>query len=208
MLLYRKFWYIVVIPVRPSVQRISCHLSSRLHLESSPNCILGSDWACLVDAQKSSGFFIFAPGVNWEPKNDVYGHVVVTRTLSTFSGEGIWYSRKRLGMSCRYAVRIRNFHFATRGRNDFKLHFYYLAQSCFPTLLLPSFEVGVTLHFNKVESPLHMDTLCQVWLKMAQLVLSRRFWNVINMYSLFGYYLLLEKCMFFYFNKLEFHTLC
>ena len=35
-------------------------------------------------------------------------------------------------------------------------------------------EYSVSLHFNKLESPLHKYALCQVWLKFAQWFLSRR----------------------------------
>ena len=73
-------------------------------------------------------------------------------------------------------------------------------------------EEDVTLYFNVFESPLPKDTLCQVWLKLAKWVLSKRFLKVLNVCSLCGYYLPLEKCMVFKLNKFEFpllkNTLC
>ena len=36
------------------------------------------------------------------------------------------------------------------------------------------FEKGMALHLNKLESPLHKDALCQVWLKLDQWFWRRR----------------------------------
>ena len=44
------------------------------------------------------------------------------------------------------------------------------------------------LHLNKLESPSLKDALCQVWLKLAQLVKRRRFLNFVNVFLLFGNY--------------------
>ena len=44
-------------------------------------------------------------------------------------------------------------------------------------LLLPNylpFGKGVALHLSKLESPSPRDILCQVWLKLAQLVLEKK----------------------------------
>ena len=68
----------------------------------------------------------------------------------------------------------------------------------------PPLEEVVTLHFIIFEPPLPKDTLCQVWLKLVMWFLSRRFLKVVNVISLCGYYLPLEKCMALKFNKLEF----
>ena len=46
----------------------------------------------------------------------------VTWTISTFSGVDNWYSRIWLSMSCKCAVRIRNFHFAPWGHMTFVFH--------------------------------------------------------------------------------------
>ena len=64
-------------------------------------------------------------------------------------------------------------------------------------------EKGVTLHLNKLESPLPKDALCQVWLKLTQCLWRRRFLNVVNVFSLFRYYLPLEKSRALHLNKLE-----
>ena len=54
-------------------------------------------------------------------------------------------------------------------------------------------EKGGALQLNKLESPSLKDTLCQIWLKLAQLFWRRRVLNFINVFSLFRYYLPLEK---------------
>ena len=75
----------------------------------------------------------------------------------------------------------------------------------------PPFEEDVTLYFIQLDSHLPKDTLCQVWLKLAWWFLSR-FLKVVNAFSLYGYYLPLEKIMAFKSNKFEFplpkNTLC
>ena len=53
----------------------------------------------------------------------------------------------------------------------------------------PPLKENVTLHFNIFESPLHKDTLCQVWFKLTKWFLRRRFLKVVNVFSLCGYYL-------------------
>ena len=59
------------------------------------------------------------------------------------------------------------------------------------------------LHLNKLESPLRKDALCQVWLKLAQGFLRKRFLKFINVFSLFRNYLPLKKGMALHLNKLE-----
>ena len=66
--------------------------------------------------------------------------------------------------------------------NVFSLFLYYL-----------HLEKGLALHLSKLESPTPKDALCQVWLKLA-LWFLRRFLKFVNIvFSLFPYYLLLEK---------------
>ena len=55
------------------------------------------------------------------------------------------------------------------------------------------FKKGVGLQLNKLESPSPRDTLCQVWLKMAQWFWRRSFLYFINAFSLYRNYLPLEK---------------
>ena len=64
-------------------------------------------------------------------------------------------------------------------------------------------EKGKVLHLNKLESPLPKDALCQVWLKLAQWFWRRRFFNCINVFSLFCNYLPLEKGGALHLYKLE-----
>ena len=63
----------------------------------------------------------------------------------------------------------------------------------------------MVLHLNKLQSPSPKDALCQVWLKLAKWF-WRRFLNFVNVFSLFGNYLSLEKGGVLYlniFNNLE-----
>ena len=59
------------------------------------------------------------------------------------------------------------------------------------------------LHLNKLEFPSHKDALCQVWLKLAQWFWRRRFFNFVNVFSLFSNYLPLEQVIALHLNKLE-----
>ena len=54
-------------------------------------------------------------------------------------------------------------------------------------------EKGRALHLNKLKSPSSKVALCQVWLKLAQWFLRRRFYNFINVFSLFRNYLPFEQ---------------
>lgn len=64
---------------------------------------------------------------------------------------------------------------------------------------------GVVLHSNKFKSPLPKDALCQlqVWLNMAQWLWRKRFLKVVNTFSLYIYYLPLEKDVVLHLNKVE-----
>ena len=64
-------------------------------------------------------------------------------------------------------------------------------------------EEGGALHWNKLESPSPKDALCQVWMKLAQWFWRRRFFSVVNVFSLFRNYLPLEKSGALHLNKLE-----
>ena len=68
-----------------------------------------------------------------------------------------------------------------------------MTQSSIHILLLSPLKEDVTLHFNIFESPLHKDTLCQVWFKLSQWFRIRRFSKVVHIFSLCCYYLPLEK---------------
>ena len=57
---------------------------------------------------------------------------------------------------------------------------------------------------NKIKSHLPKDALCQVWLKLAQWFRRGRFFNFVNVFSLFRDYLPLGKGVVYYLNKLEF----
>ena len=64
-------------------------------------------------------------------------------------------------------------------------------------------EKGGALHLNKLEFPSPKDALCQVWLKLAQWFWRKRFFNFVNVFSLFRNYLPLEKGGALHLNKLE-----
>ena len=61
----------------------------------------------------------------------------------------------------------------------------------------------MVLHSNKLQSPSPEDALCQVWLKLALSFWRRRFFNFVNVFSLFRNYLRLEKGRALHLNKLE-----
>ena len=63
-------------------------------------------------------------------------------------------------------------------------------------------EKGRALLLNKLESPSPKDALCQVWLKLAQWFWRRRFFNFVNVFSLFRNYLPLEKVGALHLDKL------
>ena len=46
------------------------------------------------------------------------------------------------------------------------------------------YENLLVLHLNKLESPSSKDSLCQVWLKLAQWFWRRDFFNFVNVFSL------------------------
>ena len=54
-------------------------------------------------------------------------------------------------------------------------------------------EMGRALHLIKLEFPSLKDVLCQVWLKLAQWFWRKRFFNFVNVFSLFHNYLPLER---------------
>ena len=66
-----------------------------------------------------------------------------------------------------------------------------------------SFENRVAYHLNKCESLFTQECFCQVWLKLALRIWRRGFLNLVNVFSLFRYCLLLEKNVTLHLNKLE-----
>ena len=63
--------------------------------------------------------------------------------------------------------------------------------------------MDMALNLNKFKFPSPKDALCQVWLKLAQWFLRRRFLKFVNVFLLFPYYLPLEKCGALHSKKLE-----
>ena len=61
----------------------------------------------------------------------------------------------------------------------------------------------MVLHLKKLESLSSKDALCQVWLKLVLGFWRRRFFNFVNVFSLFRNYLPLEKGGALHLNKLE-----
>ena len=59
-------------------------------------------------------------------------------------------------------------------------------------------------YLNKLESPSSKDALCQVWLILVEWFWRRRFFNFVNVVSLFRNYLPLKKNVALHLNKLEF----
>ena len=86
--------------------------------------------------------------------------------------------------------------FWLRGFFNF-INVFWLFQNYLPL------EKGRALHLKKLEFPSPKDALCQVWLKLAQWFWRRRFFNFVNVFSLFRNYLPLEKGGALHLNKLE-----
>ena len=61
----------------------------------------------------------------------------------------------------------------------------------------------MVLHLKKLESPSPKEAYDQVWLKLAQWFWRRRFFNFVNVFSLFRNYLPLEKGGDLHLYKLE-----
>ena len=61
----------------------------------------------------------------------------------------------------------------------------------------------MVLYLNKLESPSPKDALWQVWLKLSKWLWRRRFFNFVNVFSLFSNYLPLEKGGTLHLNKLQ-----
>ena len=77
------------------------------------------------------------------------------------------------------------------------MYIFYAVAIIFPE------NKGKFRHFTLTKSPLTKDDLRQFGLKLANLFLSRRFSQVVNVFSLCGYYPPFEKCMALYLEKLE-----
>ena len=75
----------------------------------------------------------------------------------------------------------------------------YLSQFRYSHLL----EKGMALHLNKLECPSPKDALLQDWLKLDRWFWRWRFFNFVNVFLLFCYYLPLEKVGALHLNKLE-----
>ena len=63
------------------------------------------------------------------------------------------------------------------------------------------FEMAVTLHLNKIKSSLSKDALCEVWLKLAQLLWGRFLKFRQCIFSIFRNYLRLETGVALYLKK-------
>ena len=61
----------------------------------------------------------------------------------------------------------------------------------------------MALHWNKLEFTSSKDALCEVWLKLAHWFWRRRFLMFVNVLLLFHNYLLFEKGVALYLNKLK-----
>ena len=53
--------------------------------------------------------------------------------------------------------------------------------------------MGVTLNLKKLTSLFPVDALCKVWFKLTQWIWRKGFFNVLNVVSLYCYYIPLEK---------------
>ena len=64
-------------------------------------------------------------------------------------------------------------------------------------------EEDVALHLKKLESSLPENALIQEWLKLPLCFWGKRFFNFVNAFLIFCYYLPLEKGMAFHLKKLK-----
>ena len=91
---------------------------------------------------------------------------------------------------------------SSSAEEDFQMSLMYIIFLLFRNYL--SLENSLTLHLNKLESPLPRDALCQVWLKLTQWFWRNIFlYNFVNVFLLFRNYLPLEKSVALYLNKLK-----
>ena len=74
----------------------------------------------------------------------------------------------------------------------------------FAISLFSALETGVVLYLNKHDFPSPKDALSQVSLKLVLWFWKRRFFKFVNVFSLFRYFLPLEKGVVLHLNKLEF----
>ena len=72
-----------------------------------------------------------------------------------------------------------------------KKKIFKVRQCIFAIFLLSPLEKGRSPSFEEVESPSPKNASCQVWLKLAQWFLRRRFLKFVNVFLLFHYYLCL-----------------
>ena len=61
-------------------------------------------------------------------------------------------------------------------------------------------------HLKKLEFPSPKDALCQDWLKLTQWLWRRKFFNFVDIFSLFHNYLPFERGGALYLNKMESHS--
>ena len=61
----------------------------------------------------------------------------------------------------------------------------------------------MVVYLYKLESPSFNDALCQAWLNLAQWFWRGRFLNLVNVFSLFYYYLSLKIGIALHLNKFE-----
>lgn len=81
-----------------------------------------------------------------------------------------------LGMLWSYPIRFQKLHLPQyRSKQKNKKKYISIIWHSLVFAIFPLLEEGLTLHFKRVVSPLPNDTLCEVLLKLAQLLLSRRF---------------------------------
>ena len=85
------------------------------------------------------------------------------------------------------------------GEEDFWISWMYFRYF----LIISPWKYGEALNLNKLESSSPKDALCQVWLKLVQWFWRRRFFNFVNVFSLFRNYFPLEKGGALHLNKLE-----
>ena len=140
--------------------------------------MLGCDWAGLVDAQWDSRSDILPPGVKnriLKNNNSLTWHGLIWKKMWTFISTHLSHLCSRI-LCAKFGW---NWPSGSLRRRFLKVVnvFFYVA------IIFP-WKKCMALNLNKFEFPLPKNTLCHVWLKIAQWF-WRRFSKVVNIFFQF-----------------------
>ena len=129
----------------------------------------------------------FHPWSHIRGENEVSFPYLITWTSVSRGIVNKLYAKMWLGRPCRCPMRFKKLHFAPGVKLVFfkEYIFFNLTQFYIPLLLLPPLERRCDPSFQHIWVPLHKDTLCQVWLKLAKWFLRIRFFLKSQMHFLY-----------------------